>query len=327
MALRDHRASHYLNGYFDGRPDNPSAVPPRRLRETMPVDPKGRRGYVDLTTDTRIHYNFDMDDGVSEAIWVSAGRAGGWQDTSQNSYHLNAWQKNFDYIKPYYSSSYSALNDQPGIYFPGVGWPTALDGCVLYRDNDDVIKENRKDEGFLFMMVFNIAEWYDPYTNDVSWFSRFPYIYWRSFYDEALPTMYVSLGLNAGSDNPGGAYEAHNYLYVPWGRIPDEDTIYVLTAWLDMKNYPGMITLRLNGATENIEFLHPTDHGDLVQWPDVPGSWHQLLFGGTDNVNFITATFKWYWGGAFLGYGDFEYAEVDYLERRYMNHYGVERAA
>jgi hypothetical protein len=99
---------------------------------------------VDLNTDSRVRYFYDIDDSVSKAIWVTSGRAEGWNDTSQNSYHLNQYSKGGDYIKPYHydDPGPGILNGHPGLYFNGdMG---SIDGCVLFRDSQDVFVYNRQ---------------------------------------------------------------------------------------------------------------------------------------------------------------------------------------
>jgi hypothetical protein len=111
---------------------SPSATPPRRLRKSGLIEPRMGSVQVDLNTDSRVRYFYDIDDSVSKAIWVTSGRAEGWNDTSQNSYHLNQYSKGGDYIKPYHydDPGPGILNGHPGSRPRHLEWSS---GLILQR--------------------------------------------------------------------------------------------------------------------------------------------------------------------------------------------------
>ncbi|MHA2375577.1 MAG: hypothetical protein ACXAB9_05380 [Candidatus Thorarchaeota archaeon] len=227
------------------------------------------------------------------------------------------------------------LNGHPGLYFNGdMG---SIDGCVLFRDSQDVFVYNTGSggvamQGFLFMMVFHQAD--QLYNWPIAAVSTYPRVNLLmrdgDYQFESYCWTEIGLGnayreATSGSNNfPEG--EARGMIRTPRGSYPALDQTHIMTVWGDMKYFPGMVSYRLNGKHRQTSFIQTTVYDNISFYADFPGHYREYcLFGACNQVNSYRATQKWYWGCAFLAYGDFTYGEIAYLENEWIDKYDITR--
>ena len=327
-------------------PRDPNAMPPRRLRYTSMVDEKAGDPPIDLNTDERLVYLYDVDDGVSEGPWVSSGRVEGWYDTSHNSYDLDNWDMFYavwdgdswhyeQSQKPYYYDASSQMNDLPAIYFPGDSFwgPTS----ILYRESADVIYQNDNSgsggndvHGWLWMCVLHIADGVasSEGTNSRAPICNFPFVEPQANMGDLRCRVVVGNIYNAGTSGSPWYPRTADYWYEeasPYNIYFRDGVRYVLTYYC---SEDGEILIRSNGLNIFAGHRKTRNTSTGTKEHNGPGHWGDRFEIGAGQFAMVNYQhWDWYLGIMFLGIGDFSFQEMENLEYRLMDKYGITLAS